>query len=508
MKERIFGIETEFGIELLDERGKISFTQEHKLKIKSHILKLVGIKEKSNRWDPQGGNFQVNGSRIYKDIGNHVEYSTPECRSVRDLIIYDKAGEAIVHKIISAGRERKDIKEKLIIYKNNIDSTKTFGKGRSWGCHENYMVPTLYFEESSRKAASRVWRSLHLLVPFLVTRQIYSGAGWFFLNDIDGQNRSISSPLYVLSQRTPFINSPGNIDSNAVLWGGGYRSKQMISVKPAQGSATRFRRLEIRVGESNLAEWSTYLKIGTTAIVLRMIEDEFLSEYLPLERYRLSDPVEAFRSVTKDITCKKPIFLSNQQLNPIEIQKYLYLEPAKAYLARYGASEEERDIVEKWEYVLNVLSLNPLNLSDRLDVWIRLKLFLEYMKKYRISWDHWRIGALNLAYGDIDKKKSVFYRLQDLKKVRRIVTDKEIKFAETNPPTNSRARLRGLILKLANKNKWSYTVDWHCFMRTFKDVNIVFPAEPSKRFVFSWEDPFQNKDEKLDRLVEEYKNTS
>lgn len=495
MKERIVGIETEFGLELLDEEGRAFSSSDTKSLKKEIIITQLGIRGRDRK------NFQPNGSRIYRDVGDHIEYATPECRSARNLVIYDKAGERMIHKIVLKGREQRGIKEKLIVFKNNTDLTKEIGVGSSWGCHENYLIPDVYFKDDNLETGYRWKVFFHLLTPFLITRQIYSGGGWFFLKDNTGNKKVDSRPFPVLSQRAPFVNSVYNeapINQR--------RQKQMLKVKLAFTNEGGFRRLEVRVGESNLAEWSTYLKVGTAAIVLRMIEDGFLEKHLPLDYYNLMYPIAALSEVTKDITCKKPIVYINKQfVSALEIQRDLYFEPAKVYLNRCGASEEENDLMEKWRYILDAIDDNPLKLSDRLDVWIRLKLFLDYMRKYKISWDHWRVGALNLAYDNIDKEKSVFYRLQEKGKIKRIVTDKEIKSAEINPPSDTRARPRGLMVKLAKKNNWIYYVDWDEFTRVVKDSSSALFPGIEKKLTLQWQDPFQAQDERVARLIKEYR---
>lgn len=508
MKERIFGIETEFGLELLDENNKILFEDnfDKKMARKEFLLLALGIEGRGSFTALGQRNFKPNGSRVYKDVGNHIEYGTPECRSAKDAVIYDKAGELLVHEMISKGREREQITEKFMVFKNNLDSVYTTRSLRCWGCHENYMIPQFHSVNivNNKRVVFRKEMLFHLIIPFVVTRQIYGGAGWFFLgNNIGTQRASDKRPFYILSQRAPFVSS---LESSEFPFGHTRAyplHKQMISRKASFG-ANNFQRLEIRVGESNLAEWSTYLKIGTTAIVLRMIEDGFLTDYLSLDNYTIRDPLLALKEIASDISCRKrTVGIGNLRAKPSEVQRSLYLEPAKVYLTRYGASEEEKDIMEKWEYVLNTIDKNPLKLSDRLDAWIRFKLLLDYRKKHRILWNHWKLGALNFAYDNIDRKRSVFYRIQELGAVKRIVTDKEICLAKTNPPDNTRAKLRGQMVGLAEKNNWFYEVDWNIFMRTLDGLTTPFLGE-DKEFFFDWSNPFQCQDKRVDKLIEKY----
>ena len=238
---------------------------------------------------------------FYQDIGCHPEYATPECDKVSDLVSHDKAGERIIERL-SVAAERKMQADgflgRISVFKNNTDTP-----GNTYGCHENYLMDR---RVSFRQLASQ-------LIPFFVTRQVFAGAG---------KVKSTNRGGYAISQRAQHIREEISIATTT--------ARGIINTRDEpHADREKYRRLHVIVGDSNMSEFATYLKIGTTAIVLRMIEDNFIKQ-----RLALRDSVRAIQQISEDITCTRKIELENgKRLSGVEMQ-WEYLECAKQYLSR------------------------------------------------------------------------------------------------------------------------------------------------------------------------------
>lgn len=355
----------------------------------------------------------TNGARFYNDH-THPEYSTPECRSLKDLIIHDKAGERIVQEC--ANRRNAFLGAPVVqIYKNNTDFY-----GHSYGCHDNYLLPrSIPFEKIVRH-----------LTPFLVTRQIFAGSGKVGVETETGYRRG----SYQLSQRADFIEVELSVDT--------MDRRPIINTRDEpHADRNRYRRLHQILGDANLSEVATALKVGTTWLVLRLIDEGTA----PAEA-AIPEPVAAVHAVSYDTSCKKPVHLMNgTEITPIDHQR-LYLAAAQKAFGRED-DPDVRWILEKWDEVLNGLEADPARLVHQLD-WIAKKWLLEtFIDAEGTGWDDPRLKGLDLEYHNLHPDRGLFIGLEMEGKMERLASDAEIKKALTQPPADTRAAVRGLCVE-------------------------------------------------------------
>jgi proteasome accessory factor A len=394
------------------------------------LLDLRGFKAEGEIEKPDSGYNKLlnkilsNGGRLYVD-GAHPEYSTPECTNPKDLVAYEKAGELIIEicrDITNSQRENN-----ILIYKNNTDK-----KGSSYGYHENYlMLRDTSFDNL-----------IKYLVPFLVTRQIYCGAGRV------GSERGKGKLDYQVSQRSDFIEKL--IDLNTMS------NRPIINTRDEpHADPWKYRRLHIIIGDSNMSEYSTYLKVGTTLLILDMIEDGVHIKNLDIE-----NPVAAIKDISYDISLKRKIKLADgRELTAIEIQKE-YLESAYRYYLKRGMDSVIEDILNSWEYVISKLEKDPMELSQEIDWVIKLNFILSYMERKGCSWNDPRVSMIDLQYHNVDRSKGIYYLLEGKGMVKRVVKDEDVKNAITTPPQTTTAKIRGDFIKKAKEKRRNYIVDW------------------------------------------------
>ena len=455
MQKRIYGLETEYGIIFTPEGRKtlpvekaIRFLFE-KLTTTEHFLNV----------------FLENGARFYQDTGCHPEYATPECASPRDLVVFDRAGERILEDLQLYAEEKireERVPGKLSIFKNNTDFV-----GNSYGCHENYLVDRdvdfYYLVEQ--------------LIPFLVTRQIFAGAGKV-LQTQDGVH-------YCVSQRAQHIYQK--------ISGTTTNDRSIINTRDEpHADPEKYRRLHLIVGDSNMSEYTNFLKLATCAVVLQMIEDGFINM-----DFTLRHPVKAIKDISYDATCRKKVRLEDgREYSPIEIQRE-YCELAKRHIERYAVSDQLREGVREWDYVLDCLEDDPDKLDRQLDWVIKRKLLRQYVDRHQLSWHDPRVFMLDLQYHDIRQDRGFFYLLERKGFVERLFSDAEIKKAKTEPPQDTRARMRGDFIKLARQNNIEYELDW-CNIRLGNLLNV--------RVICN--DPFETDTEKVTELVRTIQKTN
>ncbi|MFZ5863548.1 MAG: depupylase/deamidase Dop [Nitrospirota bacterium] len=434
MTTRIVGTETEFGIAIrhtpdADPVAASIFLVNH----------APGVPAPSALWDYENENplvdargFEVegekerpapdynrllnkllaNGARLYVD-GAHPEYSTPECASIRDVVRYEKAGERTLEACrIAANRAAGE--PRFVLYKNNTD-----GKGNSYGYHENYLVPrSVPFALLSSR-----------LVPFFVTRQIYAGAG-----KVGAENRAAPT-TYQMSQRADFFETV--VDLNTMV-----KRPIMNTRDEPHADKAKYRRLHVIVGDSNMSETATYLKVGVTALVLSMIEHGYLGKEL-----NLADPVKAIKAVSRDLSLAQPLELEDgRRWTAVQIQEY-YLDAAHRFCAERGADAETADILSRWERVLRLLSTDPGRLGREVDWVIKRDLLQAYMDRKGCGWDDSRVKLMDLQYHDLRPEKGLFAALERGGYVDRIVDDETVAAAITTPPEDTRAYFRARCLQ-------------------------------------------------------------
>ena len=449
MKKRIYGLENEFGIAFTCN-GRRTLPSE---KVVRYLFeKLITTEGFLNV-------FLENGARFYLDTGCHPEYATPECASPMDVMIYDKAGERILENLLNYAQNKvheEGFQGELAIFKNNTDFV-----GNSYGCHENYLADR----------TADFYYMAEQLIPFLVTRQIFTGAGKVF--------RTRRGTVYHISQRAQHIRQK--------ISGTTTNERSIINTRDEPHAIKeKYRRLHIIVGDSNMSEFSTYLKVGTTALVLQMIEDDFLPP-----TFSLRNPVRAIKDISRDLTCREAVPLnSGKKYSALELQKE-YLDLAHRYYSTRPMSPEAADILEKWEYVLTKLEEDPMQLHREIDWVIKLHLLQAYGERTNLSPDASgdRMLMLDLQYHDIRREKGLYFLLERKGKVRRLVTDEQIEKAMVDPPQNTRAKMRGELIKLAKMKRIPYDLDWN-YIRIGYLLNLWVKCN----------DPFQEENEKVTQL--------
>lgn len=492
MERRIFGVETEYAMaqETADRRlgaadpGMLFDLLEAALLARFATLEVDSFGRDPGRPEGSGietkeGCFLESGARVYYDTG-HVEWATPECLSARQAALYELAGERTLAEL--AGGLAVTPGARLLLLKNNVD----YARERTFGCHENYLFP-----RGATRAADRMLfdRLVRQLVPFLVTRQIFTGAGKLGSAD--------PTVPYQLSQRADFIQSVVSTETRS--------DRGIINTRDESlGNAQRYRRLHLIVGDSNRSPFASILKLGTTGLVLQLIESELLRD-VPI----LADPVSALKAVSRDLTCRKTLLLKGGgRTNALEVQNY-YLERAERYFKERGklaVGDEAIGILTNWRRVLEDLAADPLCTADRVDWVIKLHHLLDpRLRKAGVGWGevsawgqvfaklretrpndsvrlsppsteecarlqyllnnkglnwgdfelHYRLffalRECDLRYHDIDPKHGLFALLDRAGLVARPFDDQELTAAQSEPPA-SRASLRAEVIRWAHAN--------------------------------------------------------
>jgi proteasome accessory factor A len=388
----------------------------------------------------------TNGGRWYVD-GAHPEYSTPETTNARDLVLFEKAGERIADRCREAANRTLPAHQQLVLYKNNSD-----GKGNSYGYHENYLVArSVPFE-----------RLVEGLTTFLVSRIVFAGAGKV------GSENGADPCAYQMSQRADFFESLIGLDTMA--------KRPIINTRDEpHADEERYRRLHVIVGDSNMSEVSTYLKVGTTALVLAMVEDGALRKDLTLE-----DPVRAIKEISHDTTCTRKVRLKRgKEFSAIELQRE-YLELAQAYYATIEQSPQVTDLLERWERVLTQLAEDPRQCARELDWVIKQELIHSYMTRKAIAFDDQRISMLDLQYHDIRRDRGLYNMLCRATKAARLFDDETVDRATTIPPQTTRAKVRSDFINFATERNKSYDVGWSYLKLNDRYQRTILCKDPFK----------------------------
>jgi proteasome accessory factor A len=375
------------------------------------------------------------------------------------LVVHDKAGERILEGLVRSAEQRlreEGIRGEVYLFKNNTDSA-----GNSYGCHENYLV----------EREGDFTKFTDVLIPFLVTRQVYAGAGKVL--------QTARGAMYCVSQRAEHIWE--GVSSATT------RSRPIINTRDEpHADAERFRRLHVIVGDSNMSEYTTFLKIGATSIVLRMLEEDSR----PWRDLTLENPIRAIREISHDVTCRRRVRLANgRELSAVEMQSE-YLQRAMQFAKRRGLSSLEEQALAMWEHVMTHLENDPLKLATEIDWVIKYHMIEAYRERHDLALTHPRVALLDLSYHDVTRSRSLYYLLERRGAVDRCATDAEIEDAVVNPPQTTRARLRGAFIKRAKERKRDYTVDW---------VHLKLNDQAQRTVLCK--DPFKARDDRVERLI-------
>jgi proteasome accessory factor A len=438
---RIMGTETEFGISVQGQphanpmvastrlvnayasaalhvrRARWDFEEESPLRDARGFDMSREVADASQLTDEDMGLANViltNGARLYVDHA-HPEYSTPECTNPLDVVRWDKAGEQVA---LDACRFASVAGEPdIVLYKNNTDN-----KGASYGAHENYLM----------NRSTPFGEIVRHLTPFFVSRQVVCGAGRVGIGQ-DGREHG-----FQISQRADYFEVEVGLETTL--------KRPIINTRDEpHADPEKYRRLHVIIGDANLAEISTYLKVGTTALVLAMIEERFITVDLAVDQ-----PVKALRAVSHDPTLKHLVRLQDgRTLTAVQLQME-YLDLAKKFVEdRYGADVDAQtaDVLTRWESVLDRLERDPMSCARELDWVAKLKLLEQYRDRDGLEWNDAKLHLIDLQYSDIRPDKGLYQRLVRLGKIDRLLDDAEVADAMHLPPEDTRAYFRGRCLE-------------------------------------------------------------
>ncbi|MEI2785901.1 MAG: Pup--protein ligase [Candidatus Nanopelagicales bacterium] len=453
MSRRIFGIETEYGV-------TCTFQGQRRLspdEVARYLFRRVVS------WGRSSNVFLRNGSRLYLDVGSHPEYATAECDELVQLVTHDKAGERILEGLQIDAEQRlagEGILGDIYLFKNNTDSA-----GNSYGCHENYLVGR----------QGEFFRLAEVLIPFLVSRQLICGAG-----------KVLQTPrgaTYTVSQRAEHV---WESVSSATT-----RSRPIINTRDEpHADAERFRRLHVIVGDSNMSETTTLLKVGSTDLVLRMLEAG-----IPMRDLSLENPIRSIRDISQDPTGRKLVRLSNgRSISGLDMQRE-YLDRVHTFARGHGLLTDPNSVpsrvVDLWSRTLDAIESDRLqDIATEIDWVIKRELLDRYMAKHGLDLTDARISQLDLAYHDISRSRGLYYLLERRGLVERVTHDVAVFEAKSVPPQTTRAKLRGDFIKRAQEKRRDFTVDW---------VHLKLNDQAQRTVLCK--DPFKSVDERVERLI-------
>ncbi len=385
-----------------------------------------------------------NGARFYNDHA-HPEYSTPECMTLRQIVAQDKAGERILAECARRRNQKLPPGQEVWLYKNNTDFV-----GHSYGCHDNYLM--------SRDIA---WdRIVAGILPFLITRQIFAGAGKM---GIEAESASGDPGVYQISQRADFFSVLVSIDT--------MNRRPLINTRDEPHvDASRFRRFHVILGDSNMSEWATAMKIGTTALILDLIERGAAPQL------EIAQPIDANKAISRDQTYDWIIELKDgRKISAIDVQRIYLRAASKMDPPQAGASEDREWVLREWENVLNDLERDVMLTRDRVD-WAAKKFLLNALQdEERLSWSDPWLQSIDLEYHNVDLERGLYYELVRQGSARRVVAEGDIKTAIFNPPETTRAFFRGRAVARFNDEISSIQWDEIVFTNGAQSCRVALP---------------------------------
>jgi proteasome accessory factor A len=445
------GLETEYGVTcVVDGQRRLSPDE-----VARYLFRKVVV------WGRSSNVFLPNGGRLYLDVGSHPEYATAECDNLSDLIKQDQAGDRIVEELAVSAEIRlnaEGIKGQIHLFKNNMDAA-----GNSYGCHENFSV-------SRRKNFEEVTESI---IPFLITRQIFCGAGKW-ISSSKGAN-------FQISQRAEHM---WESVSSATT-----RSRPIINTRDEpHADPDEYRRLHIIVGDSNMSETTTVLKVATTELMLRAAELGLLKD-----KFTIENPIKTIREISNDLKFRNSFRLSSgREITALQMQNEMFnIVSSMPGLDEILEKPFYRYALNLWRRSLDALESEDYSLVDmELDWMIKRKFMNSYKEKHQLNDMDSRLILLDISYHNIRKDRGLFYILEKSGMAKTLITNNDVNSAMENPPETTRAALRGRFIKVAQEKKRDFTVDW---------VNLKINDQQQSSI--ACKDPFKNIDERVDKLI-------
>ena len=445
------GLETEYGVTcVVDGQRRLSPDE-----VARYLFRKVVV------WGRSSNVFLPNGGRLYLDVGSHPEYATAECDNLSDLIKQDQAGDRIVEELAVSAEIRlnaEGIKGQIHLFKNNMDAA-----GNSYGCHENFSV-------SRKKNFEEVTESI---IPFLITRQIFCGAGKW-ISSSKGAN-------FQISQRAEHM---WESVSSATT-----RSRPIINTRDEpHADPDEYRRLHIIVGDSNMSETTTVVKVATTELMLRAAELGLLKD-----KFTIENPIRTIREISTDLKFRYSFRLSSgREITALQMQNEMYnIVSSMPGLDELLEKPFYRYALNLWRRSLDALESEDYALVDmELDWMIKRKFMNSYKEKHQLNDMDSRLILLDISYHNIRKDRGLFYILEKSGMAKTLITNNDVNSAMENPPETTRAALRGRFIKVAQEKKRDFTVDW---------VNLKINDQQQSSI--ACKDPFKNIDERVDKLI-------
>ena len=447
VRHRVFSLETEYAICFVESESRSPVDPSLVVDaLRRSLVKRYGTDESA---------FLVNGSKFHYDLG-HAEWSLPECRTAREAAIYDKAADAALRGVLRGAEKQLSSRGgggRLRVVKNNVDAN-----GTTWGCHENYLCQR---ETDWLQRGDHLRLLIRYLVPFLVTRQVYAGAGrvgW-------GQNLEERFAFQIM-QRADFIEKVVSDDTQ--------HDRAIVNLGRERDTlaADEFRRLHLILADANMSGWATWLKLGTTGLLLRMLEDLHFGE-IP----HLGDPVDALHRISRDPTCSVEVPLTDgSTATAVQIQRR-YHQQARSYLERFPASSEEGEIFRAWGEALDQLEQDPRGLVGKVD-WLTKKALLDgWLGQRGLNWSdidrgspvYYDLLKMDIDYHNLASTEGLFYEFLKLVSDHGGGAEEEpldsffdpqvVRQAIQTPPPYTRAKIRGDLLRSARRHGTPVAVD-------------------------------------------------
>jgi hypothetical protein len=468
--DRIVGIETEYGC-LLSGGETQGTSDAWPVKVKNYLFRkaqvgTIDLHYRDYEEPPGNGGFLLNGGRLYLDMG-HIEYASPECLHLRDIVTYDLAGDELLQSaLVELGAD-----DRVAFIKNNVDHHT----GATFGCHENYLM---------KREAQFTPPILGALLSFLATRQLFTGAGRV------GQANPLAFDFEMPQPETQvdfqISQRADHIVNDIYQWVQFNRAIINARDEPL-ADYRKYRRLHLLIGDSNMSPFATALKIGTTACVLSLLEDARLPKNLSL-----NDAVQSTRDISRDPTGAWIVRLENgKTIGALDVQ-WLFYELASKHLS--GASEETDWLLESWNFTLAALSEKPESLIGGVD-WITKKWLLEtFMRTENVGWrDPW-LQSLDLEYHNIDPEKGLFFAVTPAKRIGEWNDRVRRKEAALSPPSNTRASGRARAVAYFQERNHPYVINWDSIACDSRDVLVMG-------------DPFDDYNDEVAKFLRRERNT-